>query len=416
MRALADRDRAWTIAVAIVAITAVALRVAWQLRSGFYDGPRTFEEDEIARNLLAGRGYVYQFLGTERLTFGLPAFPLILAGLHALDGGPDRYRLIGIVQAGLSAITVLAAWSIGTQLLARAAGMLAAIAVALHPALIFYSAVAVFPPVYEHALAAVVFLAALALVRCRSVASAIGFGAAVAVAVVLRPNVALGAAAVLGGLFLRPPRTVLLVAAAIPIAVVLATSARNFTAVGHAAPTPTGCTQLWVGNNPWSMGGAMAADGTSVFDAMDDELKARVYGRTEREQEQAFCDATAAFFADQPRATFWQATKLFYFWWFSPVAGLLYPPGAIEVYKVVYGAEVALALIGAVVVWRKGWRAGLLTLLVLMFVISFVQALFYVDGRHRLIVEPVLAAVAGCGAVTLARIVSERRSGGSVPA
>lgn len=388
--------------VFVAVVVAIGIRIAWQLRSGFYEGPRTFEEDEIARNILAGRGYVYQFLGTERVTFGLPAFPLLLAALHWLDGGPDRYRLIGLVQAALSAVTVVASYVIGRELFSRAAGAIGAVAVALHPALIFYSAVAVFPPVYEHALTAVVFVTVLALIRHRTVLRGSAFGIAAALAVVLRPNVALAMAAVLAGLALRPARKALVVAAVIPLAVILATSARNAAVVGSAAPTPTGCTQLWVGNNPWSMGGAMTSDGTSVFDAMDGDLKARIYGRSEPEQERAFCEATAAFFADQPRATVWQLQKLFYFWWFSPVAGLLYPPGAIEVYKLAYAIEVVLVLAGAVAVWRSGWRAGLVGILTLMVVISAVQALFYVDGRHRLIVEPALAALAGCGAVALA--------------
>lgn len=402
--------------VICAALLGVVLRVAWQIRTGFYEGPKTFEEDEIARNLLAGRGYVYTFLGTERVTFGLPAFPLILAALHLLDGGPDRYRLIGLVQSGLSVITVVAAYVIGRQLLAPAAGALAAIAVALHPALILYAAVAVFPPVYEHALAALVFLASLALVRRRSVARAAAFGLAAAAAVLLRPNVALGAALVLGTLMLRPPRRALLLAAAIPLAVVLATSARNVVAVGQTSPTPTGCTQLWVGNNPYSMGGAMTADGTNVLDAMDDELKSKVVGRSEREQEQAFCDATAEFLSDTPRAIGWQLTKLYYFWWFSPVAGLRYPAGWIELYRLAYSLQVALALAGVVAIWRRGWRGGLATLLVIMLVTSVIQALFYVDGRHRLIVEPALAAIAGCGAVALADLVRRRRGNGTARA
>jgi len=41
-------------------------------------------------------------------------------------------------------------------------------------------------------------------------------------------------------------------------------------------------------------------------EAMDDDLKAKVYGRTEREQEHAFCEATAAFLSDRPRAVAWQ--------------------------------------------------------------------------------------------------------------
>lgn len=81
--------------------------------------------------------------------------------------------------------------------------------------------------------------------------------------------------------------------------------------------------------------------------------------KTEREQGRIFCDTVLAWWAsDIPAAVGWQATKYFYFWWFSPVAGTLYPAGWIDAYRILYGIELALAAAGIVVVWRRGWRGG----------------------------------------------------------
>lgn len=397
---MTSRRTAWL--VAGLAVAAVALRVAWQLRTGFYDAPLTFEEDEIARNMLAGKGYVYLFLGTDWVSFGLPAFPSILALLHYLDGGPDRYRLIGIVQASLSIAVVVGAFDIGRRLLSARAGLLAAAIVAFHPALVIYPARAVISPVYDQALTAGVLVAMLALLGRQDAARGLMLGLASAVAVVLRPNVAAAAELSLLPLALRWPRVPLFIATALFLAANVAMTVRTQSILG-TGPTPTFCMQLWVGNNPNGTGGAFAREGGSVFDAMPDDLKARMEGKTESEQGRLFCDAVYSWWSeDIPRAFAWQAEKYFYFWWFSPLAGILYPPGWIDAYRVAYGAEVLLAIGGAAVVWRRGWREGLALLLLLMALIAASQTLFYVEGRHRLIVEPGIAALAACGAVAAA--------------
>lgn len=397
-------QRQATVLVVGLAVVGVVLRIAWQIKTGFYEAPLTFEEDEIARNMLAGRGYVYYFLGTDWVSFGLPAFPSILAALHALDGGPDRYRLIGIVQASLSVGVVAAAYYIGSRLLSVPAGLVAAAIVTFHPALIIYPARAVISPVYDQALTAALLVAMIALLRRQDLARGLAVGVTSAIAVVLRPNVAAAAAVALAPLLLRRPRLPLAIAVAFFLAANVLMTART-QAFFPTGPTPTFCMQLWVGNNPNATGGAFAKgkfaiEGGSVFDNMPEDLRARMFGRTEREQGKIFCDATFAWWGeDIPRAVAWQATKYFYFWWFSPIAGILYPPGWIELYRVAYGIEVLLAVAGAVVVWRRGWRQGLLLLVGLMALIGASQTVFYVEGRHRLIVEPGIAALAACGAV-----------------
>jgi hypothetical protein len=393
--------RAWLL-VGALALIGVALRVAWQLRTGFYDAPLTFEEDEIARNMLTGRGYVYTFLGTDWVSFSLPGFPGLLALLHWLDGGPDRYRLIGLVQASLSVAGVVAAYDIGRRLLSRTAGLFAAAIVALHPALVIYPARAVISPVYDQALTAAVLVAMLAILARQDLARGLALGVVNAVAVLLRPNVAVAAELLLVPLAVRRPRLPILLATAFFLVANVTMTVRTQSILG-TGPTPTFCMQLWVGNNPVGTGGAFATEGGSVFDRMPAELRERMAGRTEKEQGRLFCDAVWSWWvADIPHAIAWQATKYFYFWWFSPLAGILYPPGWIEAYRLAYGAEVVLAVIGGIAVWRQGWRPGLLLLIALMALIAASQTLFYVEGRHRLILEPAIAALAACGTIRVA--------------
>ncbi|MBM4433546.1 MAG: NAD-dependent epimerase/dehydratase family protein [Chloroflexi bacterium] len=55
-----------------------------------------------------------------------------------------------------------------------------------------------------------------------------------------------------------------------------------------------------------------------------------------------------------------------------------------------------------------GVERGLVLLLTLMALIAASQTVFYVEGRHRLILEAAIAALAACGAVTAAGSVRER--------
>lgn len=387
--------------VTAIAVLAVVLRLGWQLRTGFYDGPLAFEEDEIARNILAGRGYVYYYdeVGRDFVSFGLTGLPLFLALLHLFDPG---YTLIGIVQACLSAIVVACAYQIGRRLLSTRAGVLAALAVAVHPALIIMAARAVISPVYDHAVAGIAFVTALALVRDRTRANTVRFGLAGALGAFMRPTVAAAVAAAIALMALRPPRRPLAIAVALLIAVPVAMAVRNSLALGPVGSTSMFCVQLWIGNNPNASGGAYAREGrVGVFDVMSPELRAAV-GSSEPDLGGAFCRESLGWLSeDIPRAVAWQATKFFYFWWFSPLAGILYPPGWIEAYVAIYSVEVALAVLGGVVVWRRGARSGLLVLLLMMATIAAAQVVFYVEGRHRLIVEAPLAALACCGIVSL---------------
>lgn len=387
--------------VAGLAAVGVALRLAWQLRSGFYEAPPTFEEDEIAANILAGRGYVYHFLGTDWLSYGLPAFPSLLALLHFLDGGPDKFRLIGIVQASLSVVGVASAYRLGSALLSQKAGLLAAGVIALHPFLVILPARAVISAVYDQALTAVVLLALVALFRRQDMVRGLVAGLALALAVLLRTNVAASAELTLLARAFRGRRLPLVIATALFLVANLFNTARTqvFDPGGSNAYF---CTVLWVGNNPDSTGGALTRDGGAMLDAMPAELQARIDGATEAEQGRAFCETTFAWWGEDPvRTVRWQLQKYVYFWWFAPLAGIFYPPGWLDAYRLAYGVELGLMFAGTVAVWRHGWREGLLFLTFFMAVVAASQTVLYVEGRHRLILEPAISALAACGAVTM---------------
>lgn len=395
------RDR-W---LALVIAVAFSTRLAAQVAYGTYADPDTFEYDSIARGLVRGEGYHHEFFGADWLTFGFPAFPFLLAVLHAAGGGPDSYLLIGLAMATLSAALTVPAYLIATMLVDRAAGIFAATAVALNPPLILYAA-RVHELNLDALLLASMVVASFGLARSPDMASGIRYGSIAGIAAYARPTVAVFAAIALAALSIRGPRRPLVVAVGIALLIALPWTIRHSLLLDGVAPSaPHSCVTLWMGNNPYATGGPLTADGRSVFAAMPDTLRARLVGQPEHVQGRIFCEEAARFLQTSlVGGMLWWAEKFAYFWWFPPHAGLYYPPAWIEAYRFAYAIELALVIVGTGVTWRRGWRLGLGLVALELIVISGAQAVGYVEGRHRLVLEASLAALAAIGFVAIAKL------------
>ncbi len=230
-------------------------------------------------------------------------------------------------------------------------------------------------------------------------------------AALARPTLAAFGLVALLGLAARAPRRGALVAAVVLVAIAAPWTLRNAAVLGSTGPfAPYNCLVLWMGNNPNAGGGTLARDGRSVFEAMPEQMRSRLEGRTEVEQGQVFCGAAIEYMASDPVRTLgWWGQKFAYFWWFGPHAGVFYRRGWLDVYRVAYGIELALVIIGLAAVWRAGPRLGLLVVLAQLLIVALSQSFFYVEGRHRLLLEPSLAALAAAGVVTAGRLLRRLR-------
>jgi len=99
------------------------------------------------------------------------------------------------------------------------------------------------------------------------------------------------------------------------------------------------------------------------------------------------------------------AVKMLQFWWIAPQTGLLYPRSWFLAYIMYYVLVLLLAMIGAWSIWRMGKlpRQQLLLIAVFLLALSLLQSLYYVEGRHRWAVEPILIAISGVGVAALCR-------------
>ena len=113
----------------------------------------------------------------------------------------------------------------------------------------------------------------------------------------------------------------------------------------------------------------------------------------------------------------WAATRLFArklrtFWWRVDSNPGDYPAMAARGYEWTFRVELVLALLGAWLTLRSPHsRAAAGICLGLIVAISLLQCAFYVQGRHRFLVEPLLLIFTAIGLERLAELWSSRRRG-----
>lgn len=386
-------------------------RISWQIAVGFYANPETWEYDEIARNILSGRGYVLDAFGTEWTSFGLPVYPLLLTFLHWIGGGADSYIAVGIGQAALSATTASLTFLMGHRVWGPRVGLAAGLFVALSPGLIVYSA-KVHELNLEALVAAALLLAAIGSVKDKSPMGATLLGAASGLAALVRPT--LGAFAFFSVLMLAVRRHApahVLVAGLLLAAGLAISTARNAALTGGLGrPTPGTCVQLWVGHNAAAGTGAYTTDSRPIFDAMSDGLRTRLEGRDEFSQGSAFCEEATGFIRSSlPHTAGRVLAKFAQFWW--PLADFdgPYPSVSQAAYKLVFAIELILAAVGLVILTRHS-RLIAFVVAAQVLTISTSQAAVYVEGRHRLMLEATLALLAAPVLVGALTKLSARRS------
>lgn len=390
LRSFARSDLPLVIAIALVAFL---LRLATQMLLGFYVAPEVWEEGEIARRLVDGRGYVFELNGAPSYAFRAPAYAFALAGAYLVFG--NSILVAGIFQASLGAALAASVYLIGRSLGGRGVAVLAGLGTAAHPALLVYAA-------KVHQLNLDVLVAALGtllILRGLERVTAPGlvvFGAVCGIAILSRPTfvpfLVVGGGAVL---VRRSPRPVDGLRRAATVGVVAAALvgpwlAHNYVATGSWTLTTTTGYTLWIGNNPVATGTTITADGRAVIDAAP-AMRDLVWGRPETEQDRIFRDAAIRYMTDDlPRTAAAFARKLFYFWWFSSQTGSLYPERWRLAYTLYYAALAVTAVVGANWLARAGGARQLTVLMAAFVTVSLAQSVFYVDGRHRWAVEPLM--------------------------
>ncbi len=401
----------------MVATVALLSRLALALYLGVWGEPERWEYDVIAANIHAGAGHIYDRQGFVYDAYAPPLWSYALAGLLGIPG--LTRASIQIVQALLCLGTAAACGALARRLGGGdIAAVLTGLCVALQPSLLYYSVVKSDPLPLNAFLLSLIALVGAALIEAPSQGRAIGAGLLIALATVSRgtPAIALPIMAILLilGRRARAVETVLTMSAAMVLGLA-PWLVRNTLVLGEPLITSTSGENFWRGNNEHATGGVVDRNGRSLTrlapssDVFPPAVRAVLETGTEADRQRVFMTEAWRFIRANPAdALGLFVRKMRIFWWRIDSDSADYAPISARLYEWLYRTELALALLGVVALWRRespgdeeSRRHAILLIVGLLVGISLSQSAFYVQGRHRFLIEPLLLIFSAYGLSTL---------------
>jgi hypothetical protein len=383
----------------VVFIVAFAAALASAAMMGRLFTPEHWEYSDIAENLLQGRGASYEFLGTRYYLYGSWLYPRLLANVLWLTGG--REAVMVVVQCLLFAATCLSIHGIGRLIFGRIEGLIAGLLFALHPGGLVYVGKLHSQTLDVLFITWSIFLLLRLMLDRRWDRAALA-GAVAGLAVVSRGTIApfylLWAGAIVY-VWRAQFRRVIPIVGWLGVgcaAVVLPVLADGYARYGRLIPlrSDTGV-NLWIGNHEGASGTSfVTGSDMPVLNTAPAALTARLADADEIDQNDLFSSEAIHFVRREPGefVTLF-AAKLWYFWWQSPHMGLLYPPLWTTIYMAYY-AVMALAALAGLLYFSRSPRTstfhGVVMFVLIAASYSATQALFYVEGRHRWQIEPLI--------------------------
>ena len=425
-RALASlAQRPLLVGAALVAVAlCVRLAAVWLAGDRWSNIVTHSESGIVAANVLAGRGFIYDFYG-QRPDAPLHAFipPLYVAliyGALALAAQPEP--ALYVAQAVLSALACGGIYMLALNLSRRQrVALLAGVAAVFYPPAV---AMVIVPESTTLHFTLLVWSLALTVYLAQRPRLITGAAAGVAWGLLLLGRPAFLYFLPLLPLWFRLNRPALpeqrrrlaagggALAAAL-LAVVLPWTVRNYAVLGDFVPVSTnGGLVFWSGNNPFTIG-----SGHEVFTAKVDEYLGRPHNPAappvmllqpypmphsvgdrvatlpETELDAALYRAGLEYMRSEPGA--WLALvghKLTGFWWFRRNMGNAYPAAWLTLYRPVY-ALLLLVTVAGLLLSLRAWRRYSLVYAVFAFS-TLIALAFAVLTRFRWEIEPLFLVFA----------------------
>lgn len=425
--------------LAAILLLGLGLRVgeAWDGRAPVYDA-RAYAA--IAANLERGEGFTVGAGATQPSSNYSPGLPLFVAGLYEATGGVHE-RFARLVLALIGALAVLFSYLIGRRLSGIAAGLIGAGAVAIYPALLEYQGMLMSEPLAATLLSGAVLVMLWARDGAKQSAQAgVGWvlpGMLLGALALVRPEY-LGVALLLGPVVFvvgakndwrgsLAQATIMLVAALLVIA---PWTVRNTVVLDRVVPISTGGGQvLFAGTylpsdgDPEKVGGEVVARHPGIFDPGDAQrlrleqilamLAADRYPQLETDQALARMGRERLWdgVSEEPlEYAGFVATKVARIWSHGPRDVMRGTPWAF-----LHWALVAFGLLGlTVLAAQRRWEAAVFATVFLA--ITALSALLVASPRRTLVMLPLVAALAGVGAIWLGQRLRTRTASNSPPA
>jgi 4-amino-4-deoxy-L-arabinose transferase-like glycosyltransferase len=303
------------------------VRVLAVLALGDYRNPIAAEYGIVARNLVAGKGFVGGgWLGPEAPTaLNVPLYPLFLAAWLKV-GGDLGYLGVELSQAVLSALMVYLVAAIALRLSGWLTGLIAGGVVAFYPPLIYFCK-QISPAIFTAFFAAVSLYLVLELFDKPTWTRAVGLGLVAGVALHVEPILllALPGSALVGAASRshaveRTPWRELLLAAAMCGITLLPWAVRNYAVFGQWVLFKTSFgLNVWLGNNPYATGIQYTAEGQPMQDTLSPAMRNHLASLNEAQRYSELAQQAVQWIRDHPRR-FLELTvkRVWYMWWISP--------------------------------------------------------------------------------------------------
>lgn len=397
------RVSAAQLTLGIVVLT-VALRLAAMVALGTATNPAYFESARIARNVFAGKGFVfnYGFIGEElQPTSSMaPVYVYLLVPFLMLGTGAAFSVAVQTAHALLAGVTSLVLVRIGNRAFGAPVGLVAGALYAIHP-----PAVVMGTRVHEINLTVplVVWLVyeIMNALSCSSLKQAVRLGGAMGMCLLAEPSYAIFCAVasiylLIGAADPLPGRLRRLLIAGLVCGIVLAPWIIRNALVHHKfvfVKSVAGL-NLWIGNNPRATGSDSIApqdtgDGTRayVLRAMDPQLEQQVREAPgELDKDGILCKAAVQYILSHPEQTLRLALrKAALLWWRDDI----HPLGRRAAYQACQLALFLAGITGLVFGFRRNQPFVLLIGLLLLCQ-TVVYMVFFVLPRYRMLQDPFL--------------------------
>lgn len=389
--------------IGLLVFLALSVRVAaFFLLQSFDRNHFYFSEfDAQAYNIISGRGYVFDYLNNACYFFNMPLYAYFLAAIRFIAGA-HYFILLQIIQAVIAAFSVIPLVFIAKKIFNdERTAFLSALFYCFHPGLIVYTSFS-----SEFTLAVFFILTTLSLLMYfeNSKRAIIASGIIMGLGLLLRPTLIVLAPASFFYLLIKKASLKkalfdLLIIVLLVMAVIAPWIYRGYKIYNRFIfISLTSAELFWRGNNPTATGTGFNEEGQAILYG---DFRKQLFSLSEIEQNQFFKDEALRYVTEHP-FDFLKLTlkKFIYFWSFSPHTGHIYPARWLAIYKLLYyfAALFFIAGIYYMVGERRSFdMAAVIFLFSFFIMISFGQSLFYINTKHRWLIEPLLMIFSSYG-------------------
>src|SRR5262249_54876137 len=232
-----------------------------------------WEYEILARNIVAGHGYVIPHFGRITFAFGDGALYSFLAARVYFIAGPQA-MVLATGQAVFASLAAPTIFALGSRAFGPTIAGVGAALAALHPGLLAYT-LKLHPLGFD-----VLLMALMVLWTARAAESHVhplGAGLALGMALMSRPTFFVSGIAALAVRVRQTRQLLLPTVAALGVAGALAAPwvVRNWAVLGQPVFISTSLEDVWKGNNANASGSGYLPSGQDVFAAAPPELQAR---------------------------------------------------------------------------------------------------------------------------------------------